>query len=131
MFQKRMRIAQELGVEFVAGGRIWVLSFYMGLDGMWHVAYRLSKHNFPVHPNAVLVIEAHRGPPDCATPEPLRLSMGFLSRTLVTGDGPQIYTEIERGQEACGMWDLQIDACRRMCSWRCVYPLTCFLTSSP
>ncbi|KAG1726888.1 uncharacterized protein EDB91DRAFT_1254135 [Suillus paluster] len=75
MFQTRLRIAQELAVEFVAAGRIWVLCFYVGPEGMWRVEYGLSKHSLPVYPAAVFVIKAHRGPPDCVTPAPLRLEM--------------------------------------------------------
>ncbi|KAG1727645.1 uncharacterized protein EDB91DRAFT_1086313 [Suillus paluster] len=32
LFQKHLRITQDLAVEFVAGGRMWVLHFYLNVD---------------------------------------------------------------------------------------------------
>ncbi|KAG1882340.1 hypothetical protein F4604DRAFT_1921480 [Suillus subluteus] len=89
MFQKRLRITQKLEAEFVARGRIWVLRFYMGQNGMWRVEYGLSGHSLPVHPSAELAIWAHSSPPDssCATQKPLILSMRRPWETLVP-EGP-------------------------------------------
>ncbi|KAG2369571.1 hypothetical protein BDR07DRAFT_1371140 [Suillus spraguei] len=72
MFQKRLRITRKIGVEFVAGSRIWMLWFHLGSDGRWHAAYQLSEHNLTVlQPNSVLRIEPYKRSPDHATPEAL------------------------------------------------------------
>jgi hypothetical protein len=107
MFQKRLRIARKLEVEFVARGmwsvlwpvphadtdtliaegRIWALRFYtMGPNGMWQVGYGLSEHSSPVlHPKAELAIWAYGGPPhsSCATQKPLIINMKRPWYTLV------------------------------------------------
>ncbi|KAG1783193.1 hypothetical protein EV702DRAFT_1224079 [Suillus placidus] len=71
MFQKRLRVTLDLGVEFVAGSRIWELWFYLGPEGEWCAGCLLSEHSLPVRADAVVFrIEAHRKSPDCATPEP-------------------------------------------------------------
>ncbi|KAG1857684.1 hypothetical protein DFJ58DRAFT_744987 [Suillus subalutaceus] len=75
MFQKRLLMRQQLGIEFVAAGRIWLFQiFSMALDGLWRIFLSLSKESLPACPEAVLVIEAHSGKHDCATPpQDLRL----------------------------------------------------------
>ncbi|KAG1845498.1 hypothetical protein DFJ58DRAFT_893663 [Suillus subalutaceus] len=74
MFQKRLRTAGELGIEFIAAGRIWWFLIYMGNDGRWHIGFSLSYPSFPAHPEAVLVIKAHNSNPDSATqPEDLQM----------------------------------------------------------
>ncbi|KAG2124550.1 hypothetical protein BD769DRAFT_876389 [Suillus cothurnatus] len=77
MFQERLCITRKLEVEFVARGRIWVLRFYMGQNGMWQVGYGLSEPSSPVHPKAELAIWARGKPPDssCATQKPLIINM--------------------------------------------------------
>ncbi|KAG2067924.1 hypothetical protein BDR04DRAFT_1158556 [Suillus decipiens] len=86
MFQKRLRITQELKVEFVARGRIWVLYFYMRENGKWYVEYRLAEHSSPVHPiHAELQIKANKPPPGSHTPKYLHLPMSVhASQTLVS-----------------------------------------------
>ncbi|KAG2369572.1 hypothetical protein BDR07DRAFT_527594 [Suillus spraguei] len=66
IFQKRLRITQKMGLEFVAGSRIWVLQFYLGKDGRWRAKYQLSEHSLPVllQPNTVFHMKTH---PDHAT----------------------------------------------------------------
>ncbi|KAG0698555.1 hypothetical protein DFH29DRAFT_89764 [Suillus ampliporus] len=67
-FQRRLHITHDVGVEFVAGGRIWLLQFYMPNDGMWHMGFSLSEPSLPVRANVTIVIEAHKGTPGCAAP---------------------------------------------------------------
>ncbi|KAG2033999.1 hypothetical protein BDR03DRAFT_984692 [Suillus americanus] len=93
MFQERLRIQateKKLYYEFVAGGRIWWLRFYMPsplTNGIWHTAIGLCKHSYPARlSNAVLVIEAHSRKPGGATPpEALRIP---LSDTKVLALAP-------------------------------------------
>ncbi|KAG2157331.1 hypothetical protein DEU56DRAFT_764036 [Suillus clintonianus] len=61
MFQKRLRIAQKMVVEFVAKGRIWFLLFDMGHEAKWHIKLCLCQHSLPARPNAVLLIQAQNG----------------------------------------------------------------------
>lgn len=89
MFQKRLRIAQELGVEFVARGRVWVLQFHMGKKGKWHIAYGLSEHSFPVHPlHAEVQIKANKPSSGSDIPKHLRLHSlpSYASYQLVPED---------------------------------------------
>ncbi|KAG1877895.1 hypothetical protein DFJ58DRAFT_753148 [Suillus subalutaceus] len=58
MFQKRMRVTQEIYVELIAQGRIWCLLFYMGVDTKWRVSFGLAKDSLPARPKALLKIEA-------------------------------------------------------------------------
>ncbi|KAG2041705.1 hypothetical protein BDR03DRAFT_1088934 [Suillus americanus] len=58
MFQKRIRVAQEIYVELIAQGRIWCLLFYMGVDARWRVSLGLAKGSLPARPKALLKIEA-------------------------------------------------------------------------
>ncbi|KAG2156405.1 hypothetical protein DEU56DRAFT_233988 [Suillus clintonianus] len=83
MFQKRLRITQKLGVEFIAGSRIWVMSFYLGPEGRWRVKLSLSEHSFPARPDIVLQIEAHRRLPDSPIPEALIVKLNHSSDMLV------------------------------------------------
>ncbi|KAG0693285.1 hypothetical protein DFH29DRAFT_816456, partial [Suillus ampliporus] len=87
IFQKRLRITESLGIEFVArdvwhislsvphtdmrpisAGRIWLWQFYMRAERRWCTGFSLARCSFPVHPEAVLVIEAYEGKPGRATP---------------------------------------------------------------
>ncbi|KAG1830698.1 hypothetical protein DFJ58DRAFT_848405 [Suillus subalutaceus] len=76
-FQKRIRIARDVSVEFVAGGRIWSLKIPMKSNGKCHIGFNLSQHSFPVYPICVIVIEAHEKP-GCATPSP---ALQFINST--------------------------------------------------
>lgn len=58
MFQKRIRVAQEIYVELIAQGRIWCLLFYMGVDARWRVSLGLAKGSLPARPKALLKIVA-------------------------------------------------------------------------
>ncbi|KAG1788312.1 uncharacterized protein HD556DRAFT_1447910 [Suillus plorans] len=76
MFQKRLRTARELEVEFVAQGRIWVLRFGMHtLTGDWFVEFGISRESSAVRPNAVLDIQANKPSPGSDTMQPLHLHM--------------------------------------------------------
>ncbi|KAG1898028.1 uncharacterized protein F5891DRAFT_982211 [Suillus fuscotomentosus] len=86
MFQKRLRIARKLEVEFVAQGRIWVLRFDMDiLGGNWLVEFGISRDSSPVRPNAVLEIQANRLSPGSDTMQPLRLDMCTSDGVLAPG----------------------------------------------
>lgn len=90
MFRKRLHITQDLGVEFVAGGRIWMLRFYMGPDGRWRIGLSLSQPSFPARPDAKLLIEGHTKP-GCTTP-PQGLVMTYDKAKLLVPGGSQKYT---------------------------------------
>ncbi|KAG0700079.1 hypothetical protein DFH29DRAFT_933961 [Suillus ampliporus] len=92
MFQKRLRIARELRTEFVAGGRIWWLRFYLGPEGKWNVGFGLSQHSFPTQLHVLLLIESHGGKPVCATPSNLRLRYDHPGLLVPEVKGPQEYT---------------------------------------
>ncbi|KAG2121752.1 hypothetical protein DEU56DRAFT_904600 [Suillus clintonianus] len=104
MFQKRLRTAQELSAEFVAGRRIWVLRFFLGQEGVWQVEYRLSEHSLPLHPDVSLQIEAHRKSPDCVVPKPLVLDLQFPSDLLVPKGSPWLYTNDEFCEKITVIW---------------------------
>ncbi|KAG1755723.1 hypothetical protein EDB19DRAFT_1662685 [Suillus lakei] len=87
MLRKRLHITQNLGVEFVAGGRIWLLRFYMGPYGRWRIGLSLSQPSFPARPDVVLLIEAHTKP-GCATP-PQGLVMTYEKAKLLVPRGSQ------------------------------------------
>jgi hypothetical protein len=92
MFRKRLHITQDLGVEFVAGGRIWMLRFYMGPNGRWRIGLSLSQPSFPARPDAKLLVEAHEKP-GCATP-PQGLVMTYDKAKLLVPGGSQKYTSL-------------------------------------
>lgn len=63
MFQKRLRAnpTQALGMEFILGGRIWLLKFSM-IKGKWCMRFSLSDDGAPVSVlYSVLVIQAPSG----------------------------------------------------------------------
>jgi len=92
MFQKRLRISKNVKVEYVIGGvysmlglfimlmsitagRIWCLCFEIGPKNQ-RVSLTLSKYSMGVKVVAVLLIEARREKPGCATPpEVLRIQV--------------------------------------------------------
>ncbi|KAG1866650.1 hypothetical protein DFJ58DRAFT_698876 [Suillus subalutaceus] len=90
MFRKRLHITQDLGIEFIAGGRIWMLRFYMGPDGRWRIGLSLSQPSFPARPDAKLLIEAHTKP-GCINP-PQGLVMTYDKAKLLVPGGSQKYT---------------------------------------
>lgn len=90
MFRKRLHITRDLGIEFVAGGRIWMLRFYMGPDGRWRIGLSLSQPSFPVRPGIILLIEAHTKP-GCTTP-PQGVVMTYDKANLLVPAGSQRYT---------------------------------------
>ncbi|KAG1901043.1 uncharacterized protein F5891DRAFT_278210 [Suillus fuscotomentosus] len=76
MFQKRLRTARKLEVEFVAQGRIWMLRFGMNmLTGDWFVELGISRDSSAVRPNAVLDIQANKLSPGSDIMQPLHLYM--------------------------------------------------------
>ncbi|KAG1770862.1 hypothetical protein EV702DRAFT_1202190 [Suillus placidus] len=64
MFQKRLRATHPtgaLGMEFIAGGRIWLLELHMK-EGQWCIEFSLSEDSLPASVDfAMLVIEAPSG----------------------------------------------------------------------
>ncbi|KAH9889274.1 hypothetical protein C8Q73DRAFT_747800 [Cubamyces lactineus] len=72
MFQKRMRISQEIPLEFIAKGRLWSLRFLVAKEsdsrlgyqhmraGSWVVALSLLPHSPPTSIDSRLVIEDPR-----------------------------------------------------------------------
>ncbi|KAI0653341.1 hypothetical protein C8Q70DRAFT_641850 [Cubamyces menziesii] len=72
MFQKRMRISQEITLEFIAKGRLWLLRFLVAKQsdsrlgyqhmraGSWVVALSLLPHSPPTWIDSRLVIEDPR-----------------------------------------------------------------------
>ncbi|KAH7906555.1 hypothetical protein BJ138DRAFT_1162354 [Hygrophoropsis aurantiaca] len=68
MWQKRMRVAGRVGVEFIARGRIWSITFFSApastptitgkAVGTWQVALSLLDHSPPTHIDSRLLIEA-------------------------------------------------------------------------
>lgn len=88
MFRKRLHITQDLGIEFVAGGRIWMLPFYMGPDGSGCIGLSLSQPSLPARPDAKFLIEAHTKP-GCTIP-PQGLVMTYeKAKLLVPGGSPK------------------------------------------
>ncbi|KAG1816871.1 uncharacterized protein BJ212DRAFT_1577010 [Suillus subaureus] len=69
MFQKRLRIRQEVDVESVANGRIWRLQFHCGRIRC--IVIGLSRHKLPApllsQAHCGVMIESHKGKPKCAT----------------------------------------------------------------
>ncbi|KAG1880982.1 hypothetical protein F4604DRAFT_1651406 [Suillus subluteus] len=101
MFQKRLRITPTLSVQFIAAGRSWVLWFNLALDGIWRVAYRLAEDSFPADAAAVFLIEAHRGPPGCATgPAPLIIRMNQSPTCTLLPPGPHKYSTTKPGTDS-------------------------------
>ncbi|KAG1868378.1 hypothetical protein DFJ58DRAFT_742727 [Suillus subalutaceus] len=101
MFQKRLRITPTLSVEFIAAGRSWVLWFNLALDGIWRVTYRLAEDSFPADAAAVFLIEAHRGPPGCATgPAPLIIRMNQSPTCTLLPPGPLKYSTTKPGTDS-------------------------------
>ncbi|OJA09585.1 hypothetical protein AZE42_06671 [Rhizopogon vesiculosus] len=82
MCWKRLRISENVGAEFIAGGRIWWLRIRMVpeavADKRWLVNLGISS-SCGVHPEAVRLIDAQRGKPGCAT-RPRALRKEFRSR---------------------------------------------------
>ncbi|KAG2156033.1 hypothetical protein DEU56DRAFT_765238 [Suillus clintonianus] len=91
MFQKRLHITQDLGVEFVAGGRIWLFRFYIGPDGGWRIGLGLSQPSFPARPDAILLIEAHEKPGSATPPQGLRMT--YENKKLLVPGGSQGYKD--------------------------------------
>ncbi|KAG1743625.1 uncharacterized protein EDB91DRAFT_218233 [Suillus paluster] len=92
LFQKRLRITKKLSYEFVAGGRIWFLRFYMDPKWRWRVGFGLSPPSFPARPKGVLLIEAHAGKGDPGSeipPQGLHMASSVI-KTLVP-DGPDCH----------------------------------------
>lgn len=70
MSRKRLGTAQTLAIEFVAGGRIWVMALYRTPSMIgWGISLCLSQDSSPAHLlGAVLVIKVHGGESSCANP---------------------------------------------------------------
>jgi hypothetical protein len=69
-------------------GRIWSLRIYMGLDAKWYMEWCLSQHSLPARPDAVVLIEAQRQRPGCATkPQTLRMKCKLGDTTFFAVHG--------------------------------------------
>ncbi|KAG1907060.1 uncharacterized protein F5891DRAFT_940235 [Suillus fuscotomentosus] len=98
MFQKRLRTADAIPIEYLArgmwsisllfqvligtsyslhAGRIWTLWVYLGSGRKWVATCQLEEPSLPVEGSNQLRIEAHRKSPDCATPKPLIITSEF------------------------------------------------------
>ncbi|EIW54156.1 uncharacterized protein TRAVEDRAFT_60610 [Trametes versicolor FP-101664 SS1] len=90
MFQKRMRISEEISLEFIAKGRLWALKFIVAKDhetragyqfmrpGSWVAVLSLLPHSPPTWIDSRLVIEdprarTHPPPPPDPTGPPTSL----------------------------------------------------------
>ncbi|KAG0695535.1 hypothetical protein DFH29DRAFT_1030111, partial [Suillus ampliporus] len=86
LWQKRMRVAGVVGVEFIARGRIWSLTFFSSPSlspspsargagsGPWRVALSLMEHSPPTFVDGRLVIDVFR-PSSVSSPMPDLLSL--------------------------------------------------------
>lgn len=74
MFRKRLGTAQTLAIEFVAGGRIWVMILYRTPSMVgWGISLCLSPDSSPAHLlGAVLVIKVHGGESSSSCANPLQ-----------------------------------------------------------
>lgn len=70
MFKKRMLMTQELGVEFVAEGRIWLLRVQAVADGRWCIVLSLAQPSSPACLDVELALGVHSDS-GCATPSHL------------------------------------------------------------
>ncbi|KAG2122362.1 hypothetical protein DEU56DRAFT_76435 [Suillus clintonianus] len=94
-FQTRLRIMQEFSAEFIVQGRIWLLRFYMRMDGKWYVEYALSEPSPPVvHPDVEIIITSHRPPPGSGNPE-LLLKLECPTHTLAPKESYERYKVTE------------------------------------
>ncbi|KAG2109316.1 uncharacterized protein F5147DRAFT_760723 [Suillus discolor] len=98
MFQKRLRTARKLEVEFVAQGRIWVLCFSMDvLTGDWFVEFGISRDS----------PSANKLSPGSDTMQPLRLDMR-TSHILAPGGVYKYYMDGA---------DTRLTVCWRLSDW--------------
>ncbi|KAG1857752.1 hypothetical protein DFJ58DRAFT_878246 [Suillus subalutaceus] len=67
-FQKRLLITGDVGVEFVAGGRIWLFRSFVKRDGKWYIGLSLAKPSLPARPGGIIVIKPHSRTPGSAAP---------------------------------------------------------------
>ncbi|KAG2749347.1 hypothetical protein P692DRAFT_20833197, partial [Suillus brevipes Sb2] len=74
MFRKRLGTAQTSAIEFVAGGRIWVMILYRTPSMIgWGISLCLSRDSSPAHLlGAVLVIKVHGGESSSSCANPLQ-----------------------------------------------------------
>ncbi|KAG1774576.1 hypothetical protein EV702DRAFT_517518 [Suillus placidus] len=106
LWQKRMRVAGLVGVEFIARGRIWSLTFFSSPSpspscgplstrdagsGPWQVALSLMEHSPPTFVDARLVIDVFR-PPSSSTSD---VSSGSPSPTLPSTPVPTSPTHVK------------------------------------
>ncbi|KAH7919798.1 hypothetical protein BV22DRAFT_1022361 [Leucogyrophana mollusca] len=94
MWQKRMRVAGRVGVEFIARGRIWSVTFFSApasapsiagkTVGTWQVALSLLDHSPATHIDSRLVIDA----PSRSEPEPSSSSVDLPAATPTSPPSP-------------------------------------------
>lgn len=85
MFKKRTLMTQELGVGFVAEGRIWLLRAQAVPDGRWCIVKSLVQHtSLPACLDVALALGVHLNS-GCATPPQLEqdVQMPDIDRTGV------------------------------------------------
>ncbi|KAG1873861.1 hypothetical protein F4604DRAFT_1765461 [Suillus subluteus] len=80
--EKRLLITEDVGIEFVAGGRIWLFRFYMDCDG-----------SLPVRPTGMIQIGTRSGEPGSAAP-PSELDLTMHKRYDLKSDDEIIYASI-------------------------------------
>ncbi|KAG2040947.1 hypothetical protein BDR03DRAFT_1089594 [Suillus americanus] len=91
-FQKRLLITENVGVEFVAGRRIWLFLFLMKHDERWHADLSLAEPSLPARPGGRIRIEAHRGKSSyAAPPSALNLTYSVDAAMLVPAGTGKIY----------------------------------------
>ncbi|KAG2131883.1 hypothetical protein BD769DRAFT_594257 [Suillus cothurnatus] len=72
-FQKRLLIAEDVGIEFVAVGRIWLFRSFMTRNGKWCITLSLVGPSLPARPVGTVSIKAHIRPPGSEAPPSLVL----------------------------------------------------------
>lgn len=84
MFKKRTLMTQELGVGFVAEGRIWLLRVQAVPDGRWCIVKSFVQHSSPACLDVALALGVHLNS-GCATPPQLEqdVQMPDIDRTGV------------------------------------------------
>ncbi|KAG1731847.1 uncharacterized protein EDB91DRAFT_709473 [Suillus paluster] len=133
MWQKRIRAVGSVSVEFMASGRIFVLTFFTTdrpqptsncikskrAVGPWHVSLSLLEHSMPTYVDAVVVID--RPPPLPSPGSSLRARSsgkkglappkGYMDSTSFSGEEKSYGFENGAGctGDKTGIWDFNYD----------------------
>ncbi|KAG1763934.1 hypothetical protein EDD22DRAFT_885196 [Suillus occidentalis] len=101
-FQKRLLTTKDVGVEFIAGGRIWLFRSSMKRDGRWHISLSLAELSLPARPVGKIQIEAHRGKAGSAeTPSGLILAYSKDTAMLVPSGMEKKYNLDGKKERTC------------------------------